>query len=183
MFPVRLIHGFADSAVATGRHPLRGLVSPRSAPRVRGLTRGFMPSPASRVSVACPLDPRVADSLVATGRHPLRGLVSPRSAPRVRGLTRGFMPSPASRVSVTSLTTGSRTHPWLYAATRFAGSRDGLPSVPRVRGGGTTFRLRLDPPTGHSTDPASVEARPFRLRLDAPTGVHRPCVGGGTTSS
>ena len=66
---------------------------------------------------------RFADSPVALCLHPLRGLVLllPPS-PRVRGLTRGFMPPPASRVagaSFSAFSTGSRTHPWLYASTLF----------------------------------------------------------------
>jgi len=50
------------------------------------------------------------------------------TGPRVRGLTRGYMPSPASRVRIATRglvhsdgSTGSRTHPWLHAVTRFAG--------------------------------------------------------------
>src|SRR6185503_5659079 len=56
-------------------------------------------------------------------RHPLRGLGGVFAGPRVRGLTRGYLPSPASRVRrvFVARSTGSRTHPWLYAVTRFAG--------------------------------------------------------------
>src|SRR6185295_2091588 len=85
------------------RHPLRGFAStPPKAPRVRGLTRGYMPPPASRVRVATTDDNHgFADSPVARCRHPLRGFAStPPKAPRVRGLTRGYMPPPASRVRV-----------------------------------------------------------------------------------
>src|SRR6185503_16694569 len=84
-----------------------------------------------------PLFHGFADSPVATCRHPLRGFARwIATVPRVRGLTRGYMPPPASRVRAMDYhcSTGSRTHPWLHAATRFAGSRDGLHSVPRVRG-------------------------------------------------
>ena len=115
--------------MATCRHPLRGFarVDSRRGPRVRGLTRGYMPSPASRV--------RALDSDGSTGSrtHPWLHAVTRfagsrsrlRLRPRVRGLTRGYMPSPASRVRVATpdCTTGSRTHPWLHAVTRFAGSR------------------------------------------------------------
>jgi hypothetical protein len=46
--------GFADSPVALLRHPLRGLGARpfrRCRPRVRGLTRGFIPSPPSGVYI------------------------------------------------------------------------------------------------------------------------------------
>ena len=117
---------------------VRVLTPPRvrglSPPRVRGLTRGFIPPPTSWVR------PRVAalhgfadsplhgfadsplhgfaDSPVALFRHPLRGFA------------RGLPPFP----------TGSRTHPWLYSATHFVGSRGLPPSTgsrthpPQVRG-------------------------------------------------
>ena len=107
-------HGFADSPVATCRHPLRGF-GVATSDGYHGFADSpvAMPSPASRV----------------WGRDLGR-------LPRVRGLTRGFMPSPASRVGVATpgcrrvgglhhgladCTTGSRTHPWLYAVTRFRG--------------------------------------------------------------
>jgi len=45
-----LTPGFADSPGALLRHPLRGFKGIRELlPRVRGLTRGFIPSPASWV--------------------------------------------------------------------------------------------------------------------------------------
>src|SRR5213592_4259424 len=69
-------------------------------PRVRGLTRVFIPSPTSRVWGLAPCCHHgFADSPVSLFRHPLRGLGS-RSmlSPPVRGLTRVFIPSPASRV-------------------------------------------------------------------------------------
>src|SRR6185503_15069978 len=65
-----------------------------------------MPPPASRVrAMDCTLFHGFADSPVATCRHPLRGFVR----------------------WIALCSTGSRTHPWLHADTRFAGSRDGLP--------------------------------------------------------
>src|SRR6185503_996493 len=91
-------HGFADSPVATCRHPLRGFGARRGLllptgsrttthgfadyyPRVRGLTRGYMPSPASRVGVTTRLHHAFA-------------------APWGVGLTRDRIPSrPALRIS------------------------------------------------------------------------------------
>ena len=133
-------HGFADSPVGACRHPLRGLVGSihgrstgsrthpwlhavtrfagswdrfTAGPRVRGLTRGCMPSPASRVGG---IDSRpvhgFADSPVAACRHPLRGFVG----------------------SIHGRSTGSRTHPWLHAVTRFAGWWIRFTAGPRVRG-------------------------------------------------
>src|SRR6185503_7304894 len=124
-------------------------------PRVRGLIRGYMPSPASRVREALFAAPPTGSRTHpwATCHHPLRGLErlssrrrphgfadspvgympSPASrvrdalsrSPRVRGLTRGYLPPPSSRFReppFVARPTGSRTHPWLHAITRFAGS-------------------------------------------------------------
>jgi hypothetical protein len=46
---------------------------------------------------------------VAITRHPLRGFTK-------------FFATRSSRVRGLTLSTGSRTHPWLYPVTRFAGS-------------------------------------------------------------
>src|SRR6184192_3970318 len=133
-------HGFANSPVSLFRHPLRGFgVSlhvvttgsrphpclysvtrfaglgsrSMSSPRVRGLTRVFIPSPASRVWGLAPCRHHgFADSPVSLFRHPLRGF----------------------GVSLHVVTTGSRTHPCLYSVTRFAGLGSRSMSSPRVRG-------------------------------------------------
>src|SRR5947207_1730573 len=133
-------HGFADSPVSLFRHPLRGFgvslhvvttgsrthpclysvtrfagLGSRSmlSPRVRGLTRVFIPSPASRVWGLTPCCHHgFADSPVSLFRHPLRGF----------------------GVSLHVVTTGSRTHPCLYSVTRFAGLGSRSMLSPRVRG-------------------------------------------------
>src|SRR5687768_10336286 len=90
------------------RHPLRGFGGfAHRYPRVRGLTRGFIPSPPSGVGVFA------------------------HRYPRVRGLIRGFIPSPPSGVRGvrSSLSTGSRTHPWLYSVAPFGGSGRSLIAI------------------------------------------------------
>ena len=80
----------------------------------------------------------LVESLAGSGahedlfRHPLRGFV--RWEGHCHGFYHGFADSPVAicrhplrgfvrrRVTATGSTTGSRTHPWLYAVTRFAGS-------------------------------------------------------------
>ena len=99
VYCVGLHHGFADSRVATRRHPLRGFY------RMPIHHHGF------------------ADSPVATRRHPLRGFY------RMPYITTGSQTHPwlhaatrfAGSTECPYITTGSRTHPWLHAATRFAG--------------------------------------------------------------
>src|SRR2546422_331196 len=95
-------------------------------PRVRGLTRVFIPSPASRVWGLAPCCHHgFADSPVSLFRHPLRGF-----GVSLHVVTTGFADSPVSLfrhplrgfgVSLHVVTTGSRTHPCLYSVTRFAG--------------------------------------------------------------
>src|SRR5262249_2796731 len=125
--------------------PLRGLRSLLVIlPPVRGLTGGYILSPAARAPVfvghptpgsrthrglhsvarsagSCPLlclHPRFADSPGATFCRPLRGLMSFLvSSPPVRGLTGGYILSPAPRAHVLScvFTPGSRTHRGLHS--------------------------------------------------------------------
>src|SRR5262249_27874208 len=88
---------FADSPGATFCRPLRGLMSFLvSSPPVRGLTGGYILSPAARARVF---------------------LVS---SPPVRGLTGGYILSPAARAHVLScvFTPGSRTHRGLHSVAR-----------------------------------------------------------------
>jgi len=99
-------------------------------------------------------------------RHPLRGLerISAWLRPRVRGLTRGFMPSPASRVRPYGprhrATTGSRTHPWLYAVTRSAGSSLRTPPSRNHGFADSPVALCRHPLRGFEpTDPAIAQPR------------------------
>jgi hypothetical protein len=146
-----------------GRRPLRGLVGFDGAgPRVRGLTRGFSPSPpfgglafvrsrhstGSRThpwlyssppswvrTIRCAVDHGFADSPVALFRHPLRGFGR----------------------FVARRTTGSRTHPWLYSVTPFGGSDDSLRGGPRVRG--LTRGFIPSPPSGVLSRRPSIAGR------------------------
>src|SRR5262249_51262862 len=107
-------------------------------PPVRGLTGGYILSPAARA--------RVLSRVVTPGSRTHRGLHSVArcagscpfscSYPPVRGLTGGYILSPAARARVLSrvVTPGSRTHRGLHSVARCAGSCPFSCSYPPVRG-------------------------------------------------
>src|SRR5262249_14637167 len=150
--------------------PLRGLRSLLVIfPPVRGLTGGYILSPAARApvfvghlspgsrthrglhSVARSAGsglcwssfPRFADSPGATFCRPLRGLRSLLVIfPPVRGLTGGYIlsPAPGASVFVGHLSPGSRTHRGLHSVARCAGSGLCWSSFPRFADSpGATF--------------------------------------------
>src|SRR5262249_24765571 len=82
--------------------PLRGLAYLLvRLPPVRGLTGGYILSPAARARVSIGAITRFADSPGATFCRPLRGLTSLLvRLPPVRGLTGGYILSPAARAHV-----------------------------------------------------------------------------------
>src|SRR5262249_30550797 len=103
-------------------------------PRARGLTLGYMLSPAGaglRHSFTLSQGSRTHPGLHAVARW--RGACVIRSlCPRARGLTLGYMLSPAGaglRHSFT-LSQGSRTHPGLHAFARWRGLASFVHSVP-----------------------------------------------------
>jgi len=99
-------------------HPLRGLeFLGGGRPRVRGLTRGFMPSPPSGVGTWHSIkrnfthhDPRVRGLTRGFIPAPPSGVNAccPSTRPRVRGLTSGFIPSPPSGVRMPLASTHHR---------------------------------------------------------------------------
>src|SRR5262249_47763546 len=130
-------------------------------PPVRGLTGGYILSPAARARVSIGATtpgsrthrglhpvarcaglrlywcdyPRFADSPGATSCRPLRGLASLLvRLPPVRGLTGGYILSPAVRASLSigATTPGSRTHRGLHPVARCAGLRLYWCDYPRV---------------------------------------------------
>src|SRR5262249_22501779 len=109
-----------------------------SLPPVRGLTGGYILSPAARaLVVSCVFTP---GSRTHRGLHSVARCAGSRSflcsLPPVRGLTGGYILSPAARALVVSyvFTPGSRTHRGLHSVARCAGSRSFLCSLPPVRG-------------------------------------------------
>jgi hypothetical protein len=115
--------------------PPRGLVSTLPGPRVRGLTGGFIPPPPSGVGV-CLVAPvhGFADSPVALFRHPLRGfgrfVMRVSTGSRTHPWLYSVTPFGGSDHSMRGATTGSRTHPWLYSATPFGVSEPRLSPSP-----------------------------------------------------
>src|SRR5262249_27078939 len=141
---------------ATFCRPLRGLrFFLGIVPPVRGLTGGYVLSPAARAPVF--LGDRVPGSRTHRGIafcRPLRGLRSFLGiVPPVRGLTGGYILSPAARAPVFlgDRTPGSRTHRGLHSVARCAGSglswapypgsrtHGGLRSVARCAGSGLSW--------------------------------------------
>src|SRR5262249_8968360 len=142
--------------------PLRGLAYLLvRLPPVRGLTGGYILSPAARAQISGARHPRFADSPGATFCRPLRGLrslrpVAPGSRPHrvlhsvarcagsriywcdypVRGLTGGYILSPAARASVSigAITPGSRTHRGIVFCRPLRGLASLLVRLPPVRG-------------------------------------------------
>src|SRR5215813_10758903 len=115
-----------------------------SLPPVRGLTGGYILSPAARaLVVSCVFTP---GSRTHRGLHSVARCAGSRSflcsLPPVRGLTGGYILSPAARALVVSyvFTPGSRTHRGLHSVARCAGSRSFLCLYPRFADSpGATF--------------------------------------------
>src|SRR5262249_7411503 len=117
---------FEDSPGATFCRPLRGLIpSLCLEPPVRGLTGGYILSPATRARPL--LMPRTPGSRTDRGIafcRPLRGLRSLSALfPRFED-SPGYILSPATRARpfLMPRTPGSRTHRGLHSVARYAGS-------------------------------------------------------------
>src|SRR5262249_18334899 len=118
---------FADSPGATFCRPLCGLASLLvRLPPVRGLTGGYILSPAARACVS--IGATTPGSRTHRGLHPVARCPGLRAYwcdyPRVAGSPGGSVLSPAARarVSIGATTPGSRTHRGLHSVARCAGS-------------------------------------------------------------